>query len=52
MSGNNARSGGGIFNDGTLTLINSTVSGNSAGIDGGGIYNFGISECIQRHDYE
>ena len=31
--------GGGIFNDGTLTVTNSTLSGNSAGTDGGGIYN-------------
>ena len=29
--------GGGIRNDGTLTLNNSTLSGNSAGADGGGI---------------
>ena len=31
--------GGGIFNAGTLTLTNSTVSGNNADGDGGGIYN-------------
>jgi CSLREA domain-containing protein len=31
--------GGGISNSGTLTLINSTVSGNSANDDGGGISN-------------
>ena len=30
--------GGGIYNGGTLTLLNSTLSGNSAGY-GGGIYN-------------
>ena len=32
--------GGGIYNGGTLTLTNSTVSGNSAGY-GGGIFNAG-----------
>jgi len=31
--------GGGIFNSGTLTLQNSTLSGNGADGDGGGIYN-------------
>ncbi len=30
--------GGGIYNAGTLTLINSTVSDNYAGYEGGGIY--------------
>ncbi len=34
-------SGGAIYNQGTLTLTNSTVSGNSASRAGGGIYNFG-----------
>ena len=34
--------GGGIFNIGTLTLNDSTVSGNSADI-GGGISNFGTT---------
>jgi Chlamydia polymorphic membrane protein (Chlamydia_PMP) repeat len=35
--------GGGIYNDfgATLTVSNSTVSGNQAGNDGGGIYNYG-----------
>ena len=32
--------GGGIFNGGTMTVGNSTFSGNSAA-DGGGIYNYG-----------
>ncbi len=41
---NNAGTGGGIFNSGSLTLSASTVSGNKAetrskGIGGGGIYN-------------
>lgn len=34
--------GGGIFNSGTLTLIDSVVSDNTiSGADGGGIYNYG-----------
>jgi hypothetical protein len=31
--------GGGIWNDGTLTVSNSTVASNSASSEGGGIYN-------------
>jgi len=34
-------SGGGILNNGTLTVTNSTFSGNSATLDGGGISNSG-----------
>jgi hypothetical protein len=40
--------GGGIYNAGTLTVSNSTVSGNFA-FSGGGIYNTGgatVSGCI------
>src|SRR6185369_9764467 len=33
--------GGGVFNAGTLTLNGTTISGNSAGDHGGGIYNTG-----------
>jgi predicted outer membrane repeat protein len=33
--------GGGILNDGTLTVTNSTFSGNSAGIRGGGVFTSG-----------
>lgn len=33
--------GGGIFNEGTLTLRGCQVRGNSAGYQGGGIYSFG-----------
>jgi CSLREA domain-containing protein len=39
-----AQTGGGIYNDGTLTLVNSLVFGNTAngsGMNGGGIYNAG-----------
>jgi len=38
--------GGGIYNRGTLTLINSTVSGNFSGFVGGGIYNSGSLTLI------
>jgi CSLREA domain-containing protein len=38
-NGGTGITGGGIFNGGTLTLTNSTVSGNAAGNDGGGIFN-------------
>jgi hypothetical protein len=47
-NGNNPRypGGGGIFNDGTLTITNSTLSGNSAYF-GGGIYNnYGTTATI------
>jgi CSLREA domain-containing protein len=36
-----SESGGGIYNRGTLTLTNSTISGNSNFTLGGGIYNIG-----------
>jgi hypothetical protein len=39
------KGGGGIFNAGTLTLINITISGNAADI-GGGIYNAGMLALI------
>jgi hypothetical protein len=47
ISGNGASNGGGIFNQGTLTINNSTISGNDAIVlctqfcasSGGGIYN-------------
>src|SRR5262249_1201085 len=37
--------GGGIFNNGNLTVIGSTISGNTAG-DGGGIYSLGSGALI------
>ncbi|HKM55189.1 MAG TPA: Ig-like domain repeat protein, partial [Isosphaeraceae bacterium] len=40
ISNGNADSGGGVYNDGSLTLANDTLSGNSA-TDGGGVYNDG-----------
>ncbi|MFN8420946.1 MAG: choice-of-anchor Q domain-containing protein [Anaerolineae bacterium] len=42
---NGANNGGGIANQGTVTLTNSTISGNSGGI-GGGIFNNGPSATL------
>ena len=39
IPGNSADSGGAVHNQGTLTIINSTISGNSATTEGGAIYN-------------
>ena len=39
IANGNSAFGGGIFNQATLTVTNSTFSGNSAAIYGGGIYN-------------
>ena len=39
IANGNSASGAGIFNHATLTVTNSTFSGNSAAIYGGGIYN-------------
>jgi hypothetical protein len=36
-----AGAGGGIYNDGTARIINTTIAGNAAGTLGGGIYNAG-----------
>lgn len=41
-------SGGGILNYGTLTLSNSTIAGNGAGNNGGGIYNYGGTVTISN----
>src|SRR5262249_3250441 len=57
ISGGKADEGGGIYNSGTLGLTNCTITGNSAGWMGGGIYNssgatlnmFG-SEVSNNHD--
>jgi len=37
VSGNSARRGGGIYNSAAMTMVNSTVSNNSANDEGGGI---------------
>ena len=42
--------GGGIVNDGTLTLQNSTLSGNSAH-EGGGIYNAWYADHPEQHPF-
>ena len=39
--------GGGIFNGGTLTITNSTISGNSSDLDGGGIFNIDGTLVLQ-----
>jgi predicted outer membrane repeat protein len=41
LSGNVATNGGGIYNEGTLTVVAGTLSGNTAGFNGGGIYSQG-----------
>ena len=41
ISGGSKGFGGGILNNGTLTLTNATVSGNTAELAGGGIFNGG-----------
>jgi hypothetical protein len=42
ITGNSAgTSGGGVHNDGTLTVTNSTIAGNSAETRGGGVHNGG-----------
>jgi hypothetical protein len=38
--------GGGIYNAGTLTVSNSTITGNSAFLAGGGIYNCGTLTVV------
>jgi CSLREA domain-containing protein len=41
ISNGSVNVGGGIYNDADLTVTGSTISGNSAELDGGGIYNDG-----------
>jgi hypothetical protein len=49
VTDNSAQGGGGIFNDGFLSLSNSTVNGNNAA-SGGGIYNDGAGTMIMSGD--
>ncbi len=44
--GNVASSGGGIRNEGTLSVVNSTISHNTASNHGGGIYNDGTLSVV------
>ena len=46
VSGNQATNGGGIANQGTLNLLNSTVSGNTAVDDGSGVWNSGTATLL------
>jgi len=46
--------GGGIYNSGTLTMTNCTVSGNTCDYEGGGIYNDGtltMTNCTVSDNY-
>lgn len=45
INNNSASSGGGIYNFSTLSLTNSTVSGNTATLFGGGIFNDGLNRA-------
>ena len=38
---NNAVQGGGVYNSGNFSIINSVISGNTATTHGGGVYNYG-----------
>lgn len=46
VAGNSAGAGGGIYNAGSVNLAASTVSGNTAGTSGGGIYHAGGSTTL------
>ena len=48
VAGNQAVLGGGIFNNGLLTLVRSTVSGNTSSDEGGGILSEGQRLTIVR----
>ena len=39
LSGNTANDGGAVYNGGTLNVVNSTISGNTAATEAAGIYN-------------
>jgi hypothetical protein len=40
LSGGSSGSGGGVLNSGTLSIKDSTISGNTANFGGGGVYNY------------
>jgi hypothetical protein len=47
VTGNHAAYGGGLYNDGALSLFVGLVSGNTADIEGGGVYN-GSGTVVRR----
>jgi parallel beta helix pectate lyase-like protein len=47
VTNGNANQGAGIFNAGTLALLNSTVSNSRAPVDGGGVYNVGSASIVE-----
>jgi len=48
ITGNNATSGGGIYNRGTVTLQgSSSITGNNATSGGGGIYNYNYDGTVR-----
>jgi predicted outer membrane repeat protein len=49
VSNNTAIEGGGIYNDGNLTLNNTTLSDNTSSFDGGGIFNERASTLTIDH---
>ena len=48
ITNGSTNTGGGIRNEGTLTLVDSTVSDSAGGNAGGGIYNFSATLTITR----
>ncbi len=48
QGGSGTGPGGGIYNEGTLTISNSIISGNQANQDGGGIFNSGGNLTISN----
>ena len=38
--------GGGVYNAGTTSMVNSTFAGNSASLQGGGVANFGTLTAV------
>jgi CSLREA domain-containing protein len=45
---NSAKNGGGIYNNGKMNLINSTLSGNHAGISGGGLTSHNYTAFLRN----
>ncbi len=43
VTGNTDSYGGGVFNEGTITIVDSTISGNTASVKGGGLLNEGTA---------